>query len=176
MRQFRVVLLGCVAVVVSGCGGEQVSVRWGDPPPRRRVVYVEETHICTRLCHDHYWNGSRVVVLSGHRHYDGCGHVFRGGRWIVVAGHGDRVRVTEVHRCTRRCSNHYWTGGKMVVLTGHRHGPGCGHFFSNSRWLAVKSKSHKARAVKPRKARAASKHSAPSKRKSRKSRSRRDHD
>ncbi len=133
---FMVILLS--AIIVTGCG-------------RRRTVYVHEQrpsrygpgHVCTRDCHDHYHNGSRLVVVDRHRHGPNCGHRWNGRRWVVsprsVVRSGRHVRTA--HVCTRDCNHHYHDGSKLVVLQkGHRHGPGCGHRWDGHRWVRAKRK------------------------------------
>ncbi len=48
-----------------------------------------------------------------------------------------RHHVTRVaHVCTHGCHHHYYNGSRLVVLrSGHRHGPGCGHHWSGTYWV-----------------------------------------
>ena len=43
------------------------------------VATIPVGHVCGPYC-GHYWYGGNVYFIEGHRHYDGCGHVFVGGR------------------------------------------------------------------------------------------------
>ena len=95
------------------------------------AVVIERTHVCTRGCNHHFYNGSRVVVLRGHRHGPRCGHVWDGRYWI----RGPRRAVRTRHVCTRRC-NHFWNGSRLINIRGHRHGPGCGHNWNGTYWIA----------------------------------------
>lgn len=47
------------------------------------VVAVAPGHVCIGDC-DHYYDGGHYYHVRGHRHGPGCGHVFRGGLWVVV--------------------------------------------------------------------------------------------
>ncbi len=124
--------------LAAGCDGGGFALEYHDhrPPP---PVYVEPVHVCTHECHHHYWDGGKLVVLKGHRHGPGCGHVFEGGHWVLFsAGSGHlHVDAGPVHICTHECHHHFWDGGKLVVLKGHRHGPGCGHHFDGRHWVVV---------------------------------------
>jgi hypothetical protein len=42
--------------------------------------------VCGHHCHEHYWDGGRVVVMKGHVHGPGCGHDWNGRYWISVGG------------------------------------------------------------------------------------------
>ena len=147
----RMVLAGA-AVVLAGCRGGHVSFSFAehhDPPPRvvRRAVHVR--HVCTRDCHGHYWNGTRLVVLERHRHGPDCGHVWNGTYWVAavdthartavrIRPHKPAVRKTTVVRHVHgpRCGHvyhrrlHKW----VAVRKGHVHGPHCGHVLIEGRW------------------------------------------
>lgn len=113
-------------------------------------VHVEHRHICTRNCLDHYYNGSRVIVLRSHRHHPGCGHLWNGSYWVVAARRGHpraAVRVPARHVCTRAC-NHYWNGSRIIDVQGHRHGPGCGHDWNGTYWIAARA--HRGTVVVPK--------------------------
>ena len=154
MKRFLILLTVEAGIAAAGCTVRNVSVDWDDSPRHGGVVYVERGHVCTRLCDDHYWNGSRTVVLRGHHHHPGCGHVFRNGHWILAASVGSRhVHLGASHVCGPNCRDHYWNGSKYVILRGHRHGPGCGHVLVHNRWVLAKSSSHKTRVVRPGKTR-----------------------
>lgn len=51
---------------------------------RRPSGAIPSGHRCTADCLDHYYDGSQVVVLKGHRHDRGCGHAFNGTHWIDI--------------------------------------------------------------------------------------------
>lgn len=95
------------------------------------TIHVERRHVCTRNCPDHYYNGSRVIILRNHRHGPGCGHVWRDRYWVRAR---PRRVVRTQHVCTRGC-NHFWNGSRLVNIRGHRHGPGCGHNWNGTYWL-----------------------------------------
>ncbi len=128
-------VLGCVGLLVGCEGGLAVNYYEADPP---RVVHVDHGHLCGPGC-DHFYDGTRYVVLRGHRHGPGCGHFLEGSRWMVVVrtpggGHGD-------HICGPGCHDHYWDGGKIVVIRDkHRHGPSCGHHFDGNHWVIAVSR------------------------------------
>jgi hypothetical protein len=134
MRRVQLVAVGGLVAVCSVSCVRRVEVGYYDERPRHSVIYVDEGHHCHPGCPDHFWNGSRVVVLSGHRHGPGCGHHFYDGRWVVFDDHGDHVHVSSSHICNHNCHDHYWDGNRVVVLSGHRHGPGCGHYFHDGHW------------------------------------------
>jgi len=94
-------------------------------------VHIERRHVCTRAC-NHYWNGSRIIVLRNHVHGPGCGHVWQDRYWV----RGPRRVVRTQHVCTRAC-NHYWNGSRIIEVRGHRHGPGCGHSWGGSYWIVA---------------------------------------
>jgi hypothetical protein len=48
------------------------------------------------------------------------------------------ARVHTAHVCTYDCNEHYWDGASVVVLTGHRHGPHCGHSWDGAHWMIVR--------------------------------------
>ena len=92
-RSIGFVALAAVVAVCAGCriSSFSFSAHDGHPyqhrPARVTHVYANEGHVCGYDCHDHYWNGTRVVVLSsGHRHGPHCGHHWSGSRWLVVGG------------------------------------------------------------------------------------------
>ena len=51
---------------------------------RGEVVAVAPGHVCAGDC-DHYYDGGRYYYVKGHRHGPGCGHVLRGGVWVVAS-------------------------------------------------------------------------------------------
>ena len=67
---------------------------------------------------------------------------------IVVVGCGRKETVYVIkqeprhyghdHVCTRHCHTHCYEGDRLIVLKGHRHGPGCGHRWTGRRWLVVR--------------------------------------
>jgi hypothetical protein len=138
------------AVVISGCRLGSLSFRYHDDDHhghgRARVthVYAETGHVCSHGCHDHYWDGGRVVVVSGHRHGPGCGHHWSGSHWLVVRkgkakrvyhdGHQGVVKVRHVHGPSCGCAYHGHHRKWVKVRTGHVHGPGCGHLYIEGRW------------------------------------------
>ncbi len=71
MRWLMVVALSLLGTA-AGCYVE---------PNRERVV-VDQDHRCTDRC-THYYHSGHWYVAEGHRHGPGCGHVLRGGVWIV---------------------------------------------------------------------------------------------
>lgn len=152
----RTGLFSLVVVVVAavGCTVRHVSVGYYDDRPPRRDVYVD--HICSHDCHDHYWDGRRIVVLkSGHRHYPGCGHRWTGRYWVVVHDHDDHHDVVISKAPSRRVHEPPAPIGKAVahvhgprcgcvwdrrervwvtVESGHVHGRNCGHVYINGKW------------------------------------------
>lgn len=92
-RRLGVVSLVSILIACSGCVGGRVSFSYYDDDPRpAKVVRVhkhtrhvhEHRRVCTRDCHDCYWDGTQVVIIEGHRHGPGCGHVWDGKHWVVV--------------------------------------------------------------------------------------------
>ena len=148
-------ILSCIAVAVSMCGcGNNNDRRVRDRDDDRRYydrddddfeydddfddddyedVVIEQRHICTDACHNHFYNGNRVVVIRGHRHGPNCGHRFSGRYWI----RGQRPRRASVrHVCTRNCHNHVFRGGRLVTIRGHQHDRRCGHIWNGQYWVA----------------------------------------
>ena len=77
--------------------------------------------------------------MNSHRHYVGCGHVFRSGIWIYDDGgslHGDTVVVSTGHVHNDRCGHFQYRGG-WYMSNGHHHGAGCGHVYRNNVWVFV---------------------------------------
>jgi len=97
----------------------------------------ESGHVCTRECHDHYYDGGKVIVIKGrHRHGPDCGHSWAGSRWTLSVNVGGRN--SRDHICTRSC-DHYYDGGKLIVIKkGHRHDDRCGHQWDGKRWILAK--------------------------------------
>jgi hypothetical protein len=50
------------------------------------VVAVAPGHVCVGDC-DHYYHGGRYYYVRGHHHGPGCGHVLRGGVWVVASAY-----------------------------------------------------------------------------------------
>ncbi len=126
-----------------GCRIEGISFSAYDhhPPVRVRRVHVDVSHVCTRDCRSHYWNGNRVVVLNEHRHGPHCGHLWSGTHWVVRkarirAVHYDHGagHVTHVHGPS--CGHVYHPRSHRWIVVGksHRHHRGCGHYFADARW------------------------------------------
>ena len=119
-RYVRFIALGSVTLAVAGCRISSFSMSAYDDDHHYRGrshvtrVYTDAGHICTHDCHDHYWNGSRVVVLSGgHRHGPGCGHHWGGKRWVVMSKHGHGHSKVKV--------KHGRGHSKVKVNHGHGH-------------------------------------------------------
>jgi hypothetical protein len=91
------------------------------------------------------------VVIKGHRHGPGCGHVWNGKHWVRANVSPAQKRIK--HVCTSDCHHHYHDGVKLVpVKKGHRHGPGCGHRWNGKHWVKVephKAKPHKGKPHTP---------------------------
>jgi hypothetical protein len=136
---------GSRVVVVRGghrhgpnCGHKWNGRYWVSAEHKARPV----VHVCSNRCRDHYWDGSRLVYLTGHRHRPGCGHFWNGTHWVVVSTrpypHGQGHGHAHAHVCTRACRNHYYDGRTVVTIKGHRHGPGCGHYWDGTYWVRVR--------------------------------------
>lgn len=115
--------LSCLAAVLVGCDKRDDEVRY---------VRVDQRHVCSIDCDEHYVRDSKVVVVRGHRHGSGCGHEWDGRQWVIVRT-PSKV-VVKGHVCTPRCAHYYDQNGKVVVLRGHRHGRDCGHVYDGQRW------------------------------------------
>ena len=105
-------------IMLAGCQGSNVSLNYVDddhhhrPAATHRPVYVDDhhhhvaqpvyvhaDHVCSHDCHDHYYDGARVIVIgSGHRHHPGCGHDWDGRHWVVV---GKAPATHHAHRPTK---------------------------------------------------------------------------
>ncbi len=175
MSVTRLMMFVTVVVGVASCGCERlnVSMNYHEPRPVYRTQ-IDVGHICTEGCLDHYYNGSEVVVLRGHRHGYGCGHQWNSSYWVVVSQpqHYDnvqvevaprrhnvtpRVHVPTTHRHGPACGCVYnRAGSKWVKVSGgHIHGLGCGHVLHNGRWsVIIQSPSHNNRVkIHPRRIR-----------------------
>lgn len=130
MTRFAVLALwsviGASSLLLTGCGDRDDDVRY------RRV---ERGHVCGVDCHEHYYDGRKTVIVSGHRHGPGCGHHWDGRRWVVVRS---QPKPPQGHQCTIDCHHHaYSSYGHEISLRNHRHGPGCGHVYNGHRWVAA---------------------------------------
>lgn len=132
------VFLGLFGLLTGCQGGLAVNYYEADPPPR--VVHVDRGHVCGPGCHDHYWDGGKIVVIRDrHRHGPGCGHHFDGNHWVIAVSR-DRPGPDRVVRIPappgeakffvydRRSSK--W----LKVSKGHTHGPKCGHVVIEGHW------------------------------------------
>ncbi len=102
----RLLVVACLAVVCSGCRLNSLSIGYHDDGYGHHrsthvVTRIHSGHICSSSCHDHYWDGGRVVVLSGHRHGPGCGHYWGGSRWVVGVKHVGKVHL-KTHKKIRK--------------------------------------------------------------------------
>ncbi|MFQ5494377.1 MAG: hypothetical protein ACE5EX_03255, partial [Phycisphaerae bacterium] len=139
-RIVRGSLIALAGLLTTGCHFSLVSADRGH---HRRVTYVHvpATHVCSYGCENHCWDGDRVVVLSDHHHGPGCGHRWDGAHWVLAARVGvTHVHAPRVHVCAHDCHDHYWNGVTLVALTGHHHGPGCGHHWNGKYWVLAKSR------------------------------------
>ena len=123
ITRLSIALLIAASAALVGCG---------DKREKTIIVKTRDRHVCDINCHDHCYDGGRVVIIKGHRHGPDCGHSWDGAHWVkskrVVV-----VRPRE-HICTARCS-HYYRGDRVIELRGHRHGRGCGHVLDGGRWV-----------------------------------------
>ncbi len=144
-RFIPVLVLSCVLITCASCRIGRVSFGYEDDRPRR-VTHVHRvpTHVCTTDCHRHYWDGTRVIVLSkGHHHGSQCGHHWDGVHWVVARkARAGRVRAVprkvlktrHTHGASCGCAfdrrGHKW----LKVGKSHLHRRGCGHVFIEGRW------------------------------------------
>ena len=54
--------------------------------------------------------------------------------------HVHRTHVHRPHVHTHRCRDCYYDGDTLLVIKGHRHGPGCGHHWDGRRWVVRRTK------------------------------------
>lgn len=164
MMKLKIAVLGLGSLLIVGCLLSGCAVHYHDYDDRpQQVVHVNRSHVCGPDCHEHYWNGSRVVVIRGHRHGPGCGHDWDGRYWVLVSKtpvhkepvyihkapakhvdppgkviHGGPYRVSKVkHVHNAHCGCVYHPQRKVWIIVeseGHVHGPGCGHFYLEGRW------------------------------------------
>ena len=81
IRSLWVISLASATLVCLGCNGGRLSFSYHDHKPVRRT-HVHR-HVCDHDCHHHYYDGTNLVVLKGHRHGPGCGHFWDGSRWVI---------------------------------------------------------------------------------------------
>ena len=113
LNRMQVILPGLLgAVLCAGCHGGHLSVQYNGHRAHR-THYVDTAHVCTRHCQDHYYDGSRVVVIREHRHGSGCGHRWDGGHWVANRHVPGPTPV--VHVCRRDCHHHYYDGDRLIV-------------------------------------------------------------
>ncbi|MCO6438383.1 MAG: hypothetical protein J5J06_14925 [Phycisphaerae bacterium] len=148
MRSTLTVAVGSTLLLlfIAGCNRGSLAISYHDhrSPPERTYVHVD--HVCTDHC-DEYYDGHRVVVIRGHHHGPGCGHVWDGRHWVVIRKaparetvrpiHGPRKAVVVEHVHGPDCGCVYdRAGSKWVrVKRGHVHGPHCGHLYVEGRWV-----------------------------------------
>ena len=144
-RSVWLISLASVVVICAGCRLRSISFsHYEDRPVRVTHVHTAPRHICTHDCHEHYWDGARLVVITGgHHHGATCGHVWNGTHWVVVR----KARVSRVHVVPRKvvrvqhvhgsacgCAfdrrGHKW----IKLRKGHVHRRGCGHVHVEGRW------------------------------------------
>ncbi|MBI4716798.1 MAG: hypothetical protein HY763_03260 [Planctomycetes bacterium] len=156
--RMRVIGSACLALVAGGCHDGGFSFDYAEG--RKGKVTHVAAHICSDHC-AHYYEGSRVVVIRGvHRHGPGCGHFFDGAHWVLVT-HAPPPTTVVVHEPAPRPTVVIQEPQprttvvvrqpqprppvviappptKRVVVTEHRHGPGCGHAFdrAGNKWVA----------------------------------------
>lgn len=153
MRKLRLwsVLPAATAGLAAGCqsGSFSLHIREERPAP---VRYVQHSHVCTRNCHDHYYDGTRVVIISGrHHHGPHCGHYWDGHYWVLVRRTEPREPVH--HVCTRGCHRHYYDGARLITIrSSHRHGRGCGHRWDGRHWVLARGREARPRADRERRA------------------------
>ena len=137
-------LVGLVGFVCSGCGGGRFSFGYHDHRPVRVTrVHRHTRHVCTHDCHNHYWDGTDVLVISDHRHGRDCGHWWDGAHWVLVGKrkaarvHPQPAKVTRIRHvhdascgCVYDRRGHKWA----VIRKGHVHRRGCGHVLIEGRW------------------------------------------
>ena len=100
-RLIGILALVPIALICVGCERASVAFNYYDDHPRpvhvARVVHAPPPIVVVDDCPDCYWDGTRVVVIAGHRHGPGCGHIIDGDRWVVVRG----AHVVPAHRPAR---------------------------------------------------------------------------
>lgn len=163
MRGSTLTVLAGGLLAATGCAGG-LSIHYFNHEPRpARVVHVDIDHCDHGYGCNHYYDGTRwLVVRHGHVHGPGCGHYFTGTRWIVRATPAhthkavrivkpqkkrrihiskQRPRVKKAKRLRRVSHAHgadcgcvYDRGTWIRVAAGHVHHPGCGHFLIHGRW------------------------------------------
>jgi hypothetical protein len=136
-RTVKTVVGGITALLLvsSGCSLGSISFHHHDDRPvhSRRVLH---NHVCNRDCHDHYYDGQRVVVIRDrHRHGPECGHHWDGRHWMVVKKGKSKVRRhAHVHGDSCGCAFEP-RGNKWVkIREGHVHSRHCGHVHKDGRW------------------------------------------
>ena len=138
------------AVALTGCGRTDVSVSRHDQEPivvEKHYIPAEGevVHVCNRHCQDHYWDGSRIIIVEkGHEHKAGCGHVWDGRHWVLAQQPAKRVRsgpqkvkvVDPNHEHSAKCGCVFDLRSRtwVAVPGNHVHGKGCGHIYSNGKW------------------------------------------
>jgi len=104
----RLLVVVCVVVACSGCRLNSLSIGYHDDDYGHHggshvVTRIHSGHVCSSSCHDHYWDGGRIVVLSGHRHGPDCGHYWGGSNWVVKVKHPHKIqkRIHKLHKPNR---------------------------------------------------------------------------
>lgn len=68
-----------------GCGHQFKNNRWeiSFRATKHGSRFSLSGHTCNENCHNHYWNGAKLVSLKRHRHRANCGHQWDGSHWVV---------------------------------------------------------------------------------------------
>ena len=127
--------IAALILVSFGCSLGSLSFHHYDDRPvhSRRVLH---NHVCSRDCHDHYYDGRGVVVIGGsHHHGPGCGHHWDGHHWkILIKGKSMSRHHGHVHSSSCGCAFEP-RGNKWVkIRKGHVHSRHCGHVRIEGRW------------------------------------------
>ncbi|MBI2919778.1 MAG: hypothetical protein HYY18_01685 [Planctomycetes bacterium] len=123
---FAALLAGTVPLASCGCHDYQ----------RRVYVSTDYGH------EDEYWDGHAWIVVYDHVHGPGCGHYWHHGYWHLYPEHHIYYHSGYAHygvyvdfSIAREADSGYvWDGGDWIIVSGHRHGPRCGHYYHHGVW------------------------------------------
>lgn len=115
------------------------------------------SHVCSRSCHDHFFDGAKLVYLKGHHHSPNCGHYWNGKHWVLGSRKGrSDVRHGPVHRDDanrpvrlgdqdrgQRVGNSRGRAPSRAASDQHLCSRGCDdHYFNGSRLIYIKGHQH----------------------------------
>lgn len=135
----KLAVLSVITIGATGC--HRLSYRYDDDHHHRRgrraaraaraYAYTHPRHVCSRDCHDHYWDGSQYVSLRrSHHHGHNCGHHWNGKAWLSVRAYNSKGNDYGHHKKYKKHKK-YKNKSKGHHDQDYGHGHGNGHNHNN---------------------------------------------